>query len=171
LVWSSGLWVGVVVWDLLWLLLGAWGAGWAIDWSIGSGADLSGAVNSIGSVVTVASWELSSGLDNDWVPLGKVLFLLVVVEWLSLHDNVLTEILITIHTGGEELRVWWVAGDTGDSGVYAASGFLQVSACVNSGIAGVTCNPPNSELFATGMNGDEDLGEDIIMKGEPFHYN
>jgi hypothetical protein len=21
------------------------------------------------------------------------------------------------------------------------------------------------------MNGDEDLGEDIIMKGEPFHYN
>lgn len=24
--------------------------------------------------------------------------------------------------------------------------------------------------FATGMNGDEDLGEDIIMKGEPFHY-
>merc|ERR1719331_982508 len=26
-------------------------------------------------------------------------------------------------------------------------------------------------LFATGMNGDEDLGEDIIMKGEPYHYN
>ena len=25
--------------------------------------------------------------------------------------------------------------------------------------------------FATGMNGDEDLGEDIIMKGEPYHYN
>jgi hypothetical protein len=21
------------------------------------------------------------------------------------------------------------------------------------------------------MNGDEDLGEDIIMKGKPFHYN
>ena len=21
------------------------------------------------------------------------------------------------------------------------------------------------------MNGDEDLGEDIIMKGEPFHYH
>jgi len=21
------------------------------------------------------------------------------------------------------------------------------------------------------MNGDEDLGEDIIMKGEPYHYN
>ena len=24
--------------------------------------------------------------------------------------------------------------------------------------------------FATGMNGDEDLGEDITMKGEKFHY-
>ena len=24
--------------------------------------------------------------------------------------------------------------------------------------------------FATGFNGDEDLGEDIIMKGHPFHY-
>merc|ERR1719201_3188132 len=53
----------------------------------------------------------------------------------------------------------------------SAGGFLQVSACVNSGVAGVTCSPPNHELFATGMNGDEDLGEDIIMKGEPYHYN
>jgi len=25
-------------------------------------------------------------------------------------------------------------------------------------------------LFATGMNGDEDLGQDITMKGEKFHY-
>jgi hypothetical protein len=24
--------------------------------------------------------------------------------------------------------------------------------------------------FATGMNGDEDLGEDITMKGDKFHY-
>ena len=24
--------------------------------------------------------------------------------------------------------------------------------------------------FATGMNGDEDLGQDITMKGEPYHY-
>ena len=31
--------------------------------------------------------------------------------------------------------------------------------------------PTNKKLFATGMNGDEDLGEDIIMKGEPYHYN
>merc|ERR550514_886315 len=53
----------------------------------------------------------------------------------------------------------------------SAGGFLQVSACVNSGVSGVTCSPPNHELFATGMNGDEDLAEDIIMKGEPYHYN
>ena len=25
--------------------------------------------------------------------------------------------------------------------------------------------------FATGMNGDEDLGQDITMKGDKFHYN
>ena len=52
----------------------------------------------------------------------------------------------------------------------AASGFLQLSACESTGVAGVTC-VPNHQLFATGMNGDEDLGEDIQMKGQPFHYN
>ena len=52
----------------------------------------------------------------------------------------------------------------------SAGGFVQVNACVNSGVAGVTCSPPNAELFATGMNGDEDLGQDIIMKGKPFHF-
>jgi len=31
--------------------------------------------------------------------------------------------------------------------------------------------PADHKLFATGMNGDEDLGEDIIMKGEPYHYS
>jgi len=30
--------------------------------------------------------------------------------------------------------------------------------------------PESDALFATGMNGDEDLGEDITMKGEKFHY-
>lgn len=30
--------------------------------------------------------------------------------------------------------------------------------------------PQSVSLFATGMNGDEDLGEDITMKGEKFHY-
>merc|ERR1719454_2173929 len=53
----------------------------------------------------------------------------------------------------------------------SAGGFLQINACINSGVAGVTCSPPNNQLFATGMNGDEDLSEDIIMKGEPYHYN
>ena len=31
--------------------------------------------------------------------------------------------------------------------------------------------PSDEKLFATGMNGDEDLGQDITMKGEKFHYN
>ena len=31
--------------------------------------------------------------------------------------------------------------------------------------------PGSRAQFATGMNGDEDLGQDIIMKGEPYHYN
>ena len=53
-----------------------------------------------------------------------------------------------------------------------ATGFLQLSACSASGIngAGLSCVPDN-QFFATGMNGDEDLGEDIIMKGKPFHYD
>ena len=25
--------------------------------------------------------------------------------------------------------------------------------------------------FATGMNGDEDLGQNIIMKGDKYHYH
>merc|ERR1711934_1273154 len=48
-----------------------------------------------------------------------------------------------------------------------------ITACLESGVDGhgITCLPKNHQLFATGMNGDEDLGEDIIMKGEPYHYN
>merc|ERR550514_2135495 len=53
----------------------------------------------------------------------------------------------------------------------AAAGLLQVqTACQASGVMGVSC-VPNSQLFATGMNGDEDLGQDITMKGQKFHYN
>merc|ERR1719424_1396627 len=50
---------------------------------------------------------------------------------------------------------------------------VNLNSCIESGVdgAGLTCVPGNSQLFATGMNGDEDLGEDIIMKGKPFHYN
>jgi len=31
--------------------------------------------------------------------------------------------------------------------------------------------PKNVSLFATGMNGDEDLGMDITMKGDKFHFS
>ena len=51
----------------------------------------------------------------------------------------------------------------------AAAGFLQVTACSQYAVDGVTCLP-NQESFANGMNGDEDLGIDIKMKGEPFHF-
>jgi hypothetical protein len=32
-------------------------------------------------------------------------------------------------------------------------------------------NQQPQALFATGMNGDEDLGQDITMKGQKFHFN
>merc|ERR1719327_1270087 len=74
--------------------------------------------------------------------------------------------------------------------VPAAAGFIQTSACNSAGVAGVNClpnsqlfatgmngdkfhyiqRPAQQRLFATGMNGDEDLGEDITMKGDKFHY-
>ena len=54
----------------------------------------------------------------------------------------------------------------------AAAGLVQMeSACAQSGAAGVMCAPASNMLFATGMNGDEDLGEDITMKGNKFHFN
>ena len=53
----------------------------------------------------------------------------------------------------------------------AAAGLVQLeSACAQSGASGVMCEPSNNMLFATGMNGDEDLGQDITMKGQKFHY-
>ena len=48
--------------------------------------------------------------------------------------------------------------------------FLQLNDCNRSGVSGVTCEPAHKQLFATGMNGDEDLGEDITMKGNKFHF-
>ena len=59
----------------------------------------------------------------------------------------------------------------------SAAGFVQLessqtlSACQRSGVAGVTCGPSDAELFAVGMNGDEDLGQEITMKGQKFRYN
>merc|ERR1711998_811845 len=120
LVWSSGGWVGVVVWDSVWLLSGAWGSGWAVHWAVGSGADLFSAVNTIWAVVSVAGWKWSSALNDDWGPLSEGSgVLLIVVEWLALHDDVLTKVLITVHTGGEELGVWWRAGNSSNTGVNA----------------------------------------------------
>jgi len=51
----------------------------------------------------------------------------------------------------------------------SAGGFVELSSCQKSGVSDITCVPAHM-LFATGMNGDEDLGEDIQMKGEPFHF-
>merc|ERR1719263_2304429 len=51
--------------------------------------------------------------------------------------------------------------------VASAAGLAQ-TACDKAGVSGVPCN---SQLFATGMNGDEDLGQNIIMKGDKYHYN
>jgi len=57
----------------------------------------------------------------------------------------------------------------------SAAGFVQLdssvaTACEQFGGVGVTCGPTDEQLFAVGMNGDEDLGQDIIMKGQKFHY-
>ena len=48
--------------------------------------------------------------------------------------------------------------------------FLQLNDCNTSDVADVTCYPAKEMLFATGMNGDEDLDQWITMKGQKFHY-
>jgi hypothetical protein len=111
LVWSSGLWVGVVMWDICWLLSGAWGTGFTVLWSVGSGADLSGAVDTVWAVVSVALWKWSGGLDLDWGP-----SLLDIVEFVTLHGDIFSEVLITVHSGGEELDIRWSTSDTGGTG-------------------------------------------------------
>jgi hypothetical protein len=59
-VWSSGGWVGVVMWNGSWLSLVAWGSNWSILWSVGSIASLNLAVNAHWAVSAVAWWELGS---------------------------------------------------------------------------------------------------------------
>jgi len=51
-----------------------------------------------------------------------------------------------------------------------AAGLVQTSACMQANVQGVDC-VPNEELFATGMLGDEDLGQEITMKGVKYRYN
>ena len=36
---------------------------------------------------------------------------------------------------------------------------------------GMEDNEARFVQFAEGMKGDEDLGQDITMKGQPFHYS
>jgi hypothetical protein len=38
-------------------------------------------------------------------------------------------------------------------------------------LLGTTSSFKLGNRFATGMNGDEDLGQNIIMKGDKYHYN
>merc|ERR1719223_2101278 len=52
--------------------------------------------------------------------------------------------------------------------IAALLGLASASPCTETPVAGVMCD---HMLFATGMNGDEDLGEDITMKGNKFHFN
>ena len=72
----------------------------------------------------------------------------------------------------ESQKIPYYQATTFNSGMLSAAGLVQVdTACNKFGSAGVTCGPSDEELFATGMNGDEDLGEDITMKGDKFHFN
>jgi len=69
LVWLSGGWLGVVVWNSSWLFSSACSTGWSIEWSVCSIADGSSAVSSIKSVGSSANWEWSGRFDNNWNPL------------------------------------------------------------------------------------------------------
>ena len=52
----------------------------------------------------------------------------------------------------------------------SAAGLVQTStACAMAGQTGVSCLEENN-LFASGMIGDEDLGEDITMHGNPYRF-
>jgi len=106
LVWLSGGWLGVVVRNSGWLLSSAWGTGWSIHWSIGSTAYGSRAVNSIKTVGSSANWEWSSRFNNNWNKCFSglnVSFFLVVMVFFTFHDDVLTEIFISVHSCGEEV--------------------------------------------------------------------
>lgn len=55
----------------------------------------------------------------------------------------------------------------------SAAGLVQtgsLSACQKFGVVGVTCGPADSALFAIGMEGDENLATEIVMKGQTYNY-
>ena len=56
----------------------------------------------------------------------------------------------------------------------SAAGLVQtesaLSACEKFGVIGVTCGPSDTQLFAVGMNGDESLDQEIVMKGQKYNY-
>ena len=158
LVWSAGLWVGVVVWDVSWLISGAWGTSVTILWSVGSGAGLSGAVDTVWAVVAVAGWEWSGGLDLDWGP-----SLLDVVELVTLHGDILSEVLITVHAGGEELVVWKAVDTSNTSGV-ASRGLEETGSGWD--VLGVRENL--GRLWAVWGLGNDRSEE--ASKGKSFHF-
>jgi len=105
-IWSSGGSVGVIVWDVGWFFSSRWGSNWPIKWAVGTGPGWDFAVDTLWAVNSIAVWVLGEVLfDNDWGPLGEGLFSLLVVEFVSLHGNVLAEVLVTVHAGGKKFDV------------------------------------------------------------------
>ena len=102
LVWSSGKWIGIVMWDSGWLFSVAWGTSVSILWSISSIANWSGAVNTVWAIVSVAFWKSCSGGNNNWNPLllCKCLTLNKMIRWSS-HDNIFSKIFISDKSIGE----------------------------------------------------------------------
>jgi hypothetical protein len=71
----------------------------------------------------VAFWKIVIfGINLDWSPLSKGLML---VEFLTLHDNVLTEILVSVHASGEVSVVSWATGNTLNTGSLAGGADLD----------------------------------------------
>jgi len=128
-IWSSSGGISVVVWDRLWLISSACGTGWSIEWSVSSSASNSFAVNSWWSIVSMALWKFSWVLfDGNWGPfLLNERVLLFVVEFFSLHSDVLAEILITIHSSGEKQFIGWSTGNSLDTSWNAWWGLEETS--------------------------------------------
>jgi hypothetical protein len=113
LVRSTSLRVLIVVGNGGNLFLLASGGGRAVHRTISARAVLSLAVNENGSVVSSARWEVGERSGNlKRVPLSHGLS---EMERFTLHLDVLTEILITVHTSSKELAVRNSAGNTFDT--------------------------------------------------------